>query len=232
MTEQLRTTYEFKTKFEIKPPTFVKPNPYYRGPGIPSYPSDEELLAEIRTVISNQTMKIFQEEMIKQGVTDFKLLDLGVDAHITAQPYRESAGLFQPLKYYVEAAGLVTIEYEDNPLVLIGAILVALTAYLIAHPILIIAGLVFLAALAAVAIFNATVTNITQNTTDVIEALADATYKTTQTAGGTLVVLTAVIVVVIASAIAFVLVFPDAFSWLKRKSTVAYKRVRNWRPSY
>jgi hypothetical protein len=228
----LRTTYDFKTKFEIKKPTFVKPPgapPYYRGPGLPVYPSDDELIAEVKTVMANNTMKVFQEEMIKQGVTDFKLMNMQVNAHVITPPHAESPGLFQGMKYYVEVEGQTIIEYEDSPLVLVAAILTALTAFLVAHPVLIVAGLAFLAALAAVAVFNATVTNISQNTTEVIDALSNAVYKNTQSTGGTLVLLTALVLVVIVSFITAVLVFPDAFKWMRKKGTGAWDKARNYK---
>lgn len=164
-------------------------------------PSQSQIAADAKTLMNNATESKFHESMIKQGVTDYQMLSIQTDISSVSKPTYELRADFWNSGMYSEVTGSTTIEYMDvGPIIALAAYaVVAVIAYLAANPVIIIAGLAFIIAIAGALALSAAVTNIEAGTSEMIQQLGANTNTTIITVCGLAVaaVLTAVFIIVI-----------------------------------
>jgi len=155
MTTELETTFTWNMTVKV-------PGRIGIGPNMQPPPTKEQIGIDAKTIMDNVTMERFAAVMKEQGITDYALLGLTTEIISVSQPHFVLRPDFWNSGFQSEVQGKTIVHYFDQGWEAIATLVLAsIAAYIIAHPVIVVVGLLFILAVVGFVVLSAAIVDMT-----------------------------------------------------------------------
>jgi len=173
----------------------------------------DQVIAEAKILMSQQTVKTFTDEMARRGISDYRFHSVSTTAKLEKRVLFTPGFGFTPGRPMPvgQITGTTIIEFDDLPIA-IAAIIAAIAVAITAHAgLIVVLGLITIVAVIACVILHTVIVDLTTGVTAVGESIKQATSTT----GGSIAVIVIALVVAVVTIVLAVRYLPGI---LKRKT--------------